>query len=193
MTPAQRLLLVPLLAPLLAVLLLAGLNPAPRLSLQLLTWRSASLPLGAWLAMAASGGALFSAAAVGLGFGKAGRLSWSDRRRPDSGAAGSSDGPWREPEWDDRGAEPPRSRAPRPAERREASGVSAGPSRPIGEPAPTVAVPYRVIHRSSERDGAATVGHPSAGAAAAGWPQPPVGAPAPGTSGHWGDPLPEDW
>lgn len=193
MTAARRLLLVPLLAPLLAVLLLAGLNPAPRLSLQLLTWRSASLPLGAWLAMAASGGAVLSAAAVGIGFGQAGRLSWHDRRRPGSGAAGSSNGPWRQPERDERAAEPPRSPASRPAERREASGVSAGPSRPIGEPAPTVEVPYRVIRRSRQHEGAATVGHPAAGVAATDGRQPATAAPVAGTGEPWGDPLPEDW
>ncbi|NDG74661.1 MAG: hypothetical protein EBX49_04845, partial [Synechococcaceae bacterium WB8_1B_136] len=62
----HRLLLLPLLTPLLAVLLLGAINPRPWVALQLLTWRSPALPLGAWIGAAAAAGAGLSAAATGL-------------------------------------------------------------------------------------------------------------------------------
>jgi hypothetical protein len=207
MTPARRLLLAPLLAPLLALLLLAALNPAPRLSLRLLTWRSAPLPLGAWLAMAASGGALVSAAAVGLALGQAGRLSWSERRRSGSAATltGDSHGDdrWRQSSREPWEAEPPPPRAPRAAARNAASGFSAGPSRAMGEPAPTVAVPFRVIQRPGERVAATATASAAASATASptqparaeaparGQPEP--AAPASDGLEGWGAPLLEDW
>ncbi|MFM7635695.1 MAG: hypothetical protein ACKO7Z_09005 [Cyanobacteriota bacterium] len=206
MSPARRLLLVPLLAPLLAVLVLAALNPAPRLSLRLLTWRSAPLPLGAWLALASSGGALISAAAVGLSLGQAGGLAWSERRRPDGGAGRASGGTsrWRQPErepWRD--AEPTPAAAPGSAPWREPSGASAGPSRAAGEPAPTVAVPFRVIQRPAHavRSGVAAntptafeVGRSRPVAA----PMPPQrqpvdAAPPHGGGEDWGHPPLDDW
>ena len=45
----QRLLLLPLLAPLLAVLLVAALNPTPASRLRLLIWTSPALPIGVTL------------------------------------------------------------------------------------------------------------------------------------------------
>jgi hypothetical protein len=206
MSPTRRLLLVPLLAPLLAVLVLAALNPAPRLSLRLLIWRSAPLPLGAWLALASSGGALVSAAAVGLSLGQAGRLAWSERRRPDraTGVASGGASRWREPErepWRD--AEPPPAAAPRSAPWREPSGASAGPSRAAGEPAPTVAVPFRVIQRPAHPVGsgvaasapaAVEVGRSRPGAAPMPRQRQPVEAAPPHDSGEdWGDPPQDDW
>ncbi|MFN7900911.1 MAG: hypothetical protein ACK5N0_14865 [Synechococcaceae cyanobacterium] len=209
MTPARRLLLAPLLAPLLALLLLAALNPAPRLSLRLLTWRSAPLPLGAWLAMAASGGALVSASAVGLALGQAGRLPWSERRRSGSAAtlSGDSNGDdrWRPSSREPWEAEPPPPRAAQAAARNAASGFSAGPSRAVGEPAPTVAVPFRVIQRPGERVAAtATTTTTTAATATAAPTQParaatparsqpePAGPSSDGQEG-WGSPLLEDW
>jgi hypothetical protein len=200
MTPARRLLLLPLLAPLLAVLVLAALNPAPRLSLRLLIWRSASLPLGAWLALASSGGALVSAAAVGVSLGQGGRWAWSERRRPDRAAAvrtGGGPGRWRDADrepWPD--ASPP---APRSAPWSEPSGFSAGPSRSVGEPAPTVAVPFRVIQRPAQPVGVGSRGPAQAGrsqAAAVEAParhSPVAAAPAPAAGEDWGAPPQDDW
>jgi hypothetical protein len=53
-TVLQQLLLIPLLAPLLAVLLLGAINPRPQVALRLLVWTSPALPLGAWIAAAAA-------------------------------------------------------------------------------------------------------------------------------------------
>ena len=56
----RRLLLLPLLSPLLVALLLAALNPRPALSMRLLIWRSPELPIGLWLGAGAGGGALLN-------------------------------------------------------------------------------------------------------------------------------------
>jgi len=124
----QRLLLLPLLAPLLLVLLVGALNPRPNMSLRLLIWSSPALPIGAWLALAAGGGAGLSAAAAALAL-QTGPVSLRRqvRREP------------RDPmdSWE----EPPKAAAP-PSPRQ-----AAGPQRPPGDPAPTVAVPFRVIRK----------------------------------------------
>ncbi|MEA5412824.1 hypothetical protein VB737_13710, partial [Synechococcus sp. BA-120 BA3] len=62
----HRLLLLPLLSPLLVTLLVAALNPSPSLALRLLTWQTPSLPIGLWMAVAAGGGAALSAGATAL-------------------------------------------------------------------------------------------------------------------------------
>jgi hypothetical protein len=128
-----RLLLLPLLAPLLAALLLAAVNPRPPVSLRLLTWRSPALPLGAWIAAAAAGGAGLSAAAAALALRES--SPGLRRRVRRSEAAGRFDQaePW---------AERRRERATPPP--------TAVPTRTPGEPAPTVAVPFRVIRRAAE-------------------------------------------
>lgn len=48
---ARRLLVVPLLSPLLAVLLVAALNPRPQLAFRVLTWTTPQAPLGLWLSL----------------------------------------------------------------------------------------------------------------------------------------------
>ena len=62
MSLLQRLLLLPLLSPLLALLLLAAVNPRPWVALRLLTWTSPAWPLGAWIGAAAAVGMLFGSA-----------------------------------------------------------------------------------------------------------------------------------
>lgn len=126
----QRLLLLPLLAPLLAVLLVGALNPRPRLALRLLTWTTPALPIGAWIALAAGGGAGLSAAGAALAL----RTAPEALRRQVRRAAPDPLEDWRAPR--DQGQAPP----PRPV---------AGPQRPPGDPAPTVAVPFRVIRKGS--------------------------------------------
>jgi hypothetical protein len=142
----RRLLLVPLLSPLLAVMLVAALNPGPRVSLRVLTWQTPRAPLGLWLATAALGGAALSGGAAGLalrgGPGRPGRRvvsrrteEWEPwlqepegrRERPPE----PRDTPWRDPE----------------ARGRVAPAVSVAPARAPGEPAPTVVVPFRVLRR----------------------------------------------
>jgi hypothetical protein len=65
-TLLRKLLVLPLLTPVLMVLVLAAANPRPDLSLRLLTWRSPTLPLGTWLAIGAAGGLSLGAGASAL-------------------------------------------------------------------------------------------------------------------------------
>lgn len=147
----RRLLLLPLLSPLLALLVVGALNPQPGLSLRLLTWSSPALPLGAWIALAGAGGAALSAGATALALGEGGApLGRQVRRR--MGPQGRE--PWEEEPLEER--EPSGRRRWREAEpeppaqdTRAPAWVDAGRSRAPGEPAPTVAVPFRVIRRGS--------------------------------------------
>ncbi len=132
MTVLQQLLLIPLLAPLLAVLLLGAINPRPPVALRLLVWTSPALPLGAWIAAAAAAGAGLSAAATTLALRQG---SASDQPPTPFRRGHATAGP----------GEP--AAAPRP--RSQAAGAGVGPSRAPGEPAPTVEVPYRVIRRGT--------------------------------------------
>jgi hypothetical protein len=159
----RQLMLLPVLAPLLAVLLLAAANPRPGVSLRLLLWSSPTLPLGAWIAAAAAGGAGLSAAATALALRQGAREAWT--AAPPSGTRAS-----------ERAATPPRQTSRQAPLRPQPGAGGAGPSRAPGEPAPTVEVPFRVIRRSSAAPG------PSAAAARTdnddGWDQP--------TSEAWG-------
>lgn len=130
-----RLLVLPLLSPLLAVLLVAGFNPGPRVSFRLLTWQSPQAPLGLWLAVAALGGAALSGGAASLArrqeSGRALRRTVTSPSR--ERVAWLRDAP--EPPWDDS------DRADWSAAPRE----SVPPARAPGEPAPTLVVPFRVL------------------------------------------------
>ena len=158
----RRLLLLPLLAPLVAALLLAALNPRPSLSLRLLIWRSPPLPIGLWIGAGAGGGALLSAAATALALVQGGtRQRPSGRRR--QGLAAEHPEPWDEqprrsggPSWFTRASQgfaptPQDSAGPQQAATGQGLGSrgGAGPQRAPGQPAPTVAVPFRVLHRPS--------------------------------------------
>jgi len=149
----HRLLLLPLLTPLLAVLLLGAINPRPWVALQLLTWRSPALPLGAWIGAAAAAGAGLSAAATGLalqaGAAAAGtppgrrqvRRSRSDNRNDSDHDEA--------PIWPEPGPPEPMAQD-RTAEASGGWGGWAGPSRAPADPPPTVAVPFRVIRRGGK-------------------------------------------
>ena len=158
----RRLLLLPLLAPLMAVLILAALNPRPSLSLRLLIWRSPPLPIGLWIGAGAGGGALLSAAATALALVQGGtRQRPSGRRR--QGLAAEHPEPWDGqprrsggPSWFTRASPgfaptPQDSAGPQQAATGQGLGSrgGAGPQRAPGQPAPTVAVPFRVLHRPS--------------------------------------------
>ncbi|MCP9833303.1 MULTISPECIES: hypothetical protein [unclassified Cyanobium] len=138
----HRLLLLPLLSPLLVTVLVAALNPSPSVALRLLTWQTASLPIGLWMAIAAGGGAALSASATALALHQGERtpLHRIVRRREERQRQA-----WTPP-WGDDSDETPSW----PAAATTVPPVSpapAGPSRAPGEPAPTVSVPYRVLHR----------------------------------------------
>jgi len=158
----RQLLLVPALAPLLAVLLLAAVNPRPRVSLRLLIWSSPTLPLGAWIAAAAAGGAGLSAAATALALRQGSQGAWSAAAFPRERTSG-------------RAAGPPQQGPQQAAQRPQPPAAGAGPSRAPGDPPPTVEVPFRVIRRSSQaQQPAAAVGNDNDD----GWDQP--------TSEAWG-------
>lgn len=145
----RRLLLLPLLSPLLAVVLVGALNPRPSVSLRLLTWSSPSLPIGIWMAAAAGTGAVLSGGATALAIGEAGgSLRRRVRRRQGSAAAEPS---WSAEVWDRVPDRDEARDAPRRAQRQQVvegpPSWGAGPSRAPGEPAPTVAVPFRVLRR----------------------------------------------
>jgi hypothetical protein len=166
----RRLLLLPLLAPLLAVMVTGALNPRPPVRLRLLIWTSPPLPIGVWLLLASGGGALLSAGATALALRGEGQALQRRVFRAKTSRQG-----WPEPE-------PPRSWAPAPGPatdpRPTASTPSAwapadaGPSRKPGEPAPTVAVAYRVIRRPSATTNAAASAGQGIGTAD-GWDAPP--------------------
>jgi hypothetical protein len=143
----RRWLVLPSLTPLLAVLLVAALNPLPQLSLRLLTWSTPRAPLGLWLSGAALGGAALSGAGTALalrqGAGPRGRRRVTSRRADTWPREDSRD----DHGWDE--AADPRAdgwRPPRADGWREERGAVPPPRAP-GDPSPTVAVPFRVLHR----------------------------------------------
>ena len=143
----RRLLLLPVLAPLVAVAALALLNPRPAVALRLLIWSSPALPIGSWLAIAVAGGGLMSAAATSAALQSSTVLRRQVRVSP---------GP----------------RSPEPG-----STATAGPQRPPGAPPPTVEVPFRVIRRgatsSKPSEPEAATPAPVASAVGDGWSQAP--------------------
>ncbi len=142
----KRVLLLPLLSPILATLVVGAVNPKPAVSVRVLTWTSPALPLGLWLTGASCLGAGLSAAGAALalqGSGPEILPRRSLRRRAERRV----------------GEEEPAPNAPRSNEPRwdwgfeaeaEPAAPWAGPSRGAAEPAPTVSVPFRVIRRAEE-------------------------------------------
>lgn len=199
----RRLLLPPLLAPLVAALVVAALNPRPSLSLRLLIWRTPPLPAGAWIALAAGGGALLSAGATGLALREGGGATPLRRRvreergeRLERGERRDGAEPWAEEGAWGRGASwaeaEVRQAAPAP--------FTGAPARPPGEPAPTVEVPFRVIRRGAAAGGApssaAAASAPAGHRAAPGRPEArtrPEAVQQPVPADDWGGELAEDW
>jgi hypothetical protein len=124
----QRILLIPSLLPLVAVLVLSSLHRGEPTRLHLLGWSSPEAPLGVWTALAATGAAALSASSSLLIFPRNQPL----RRRLHRPYEAPST-----PEWQVDGAQPPQDRSP----------VPTPPQRDLRDPAPTVAVAYRVIKR----------------------------------------------
>lgn len=188
MSLLQRLLLLPLLSPLLALLLLAAVNPRPWVALRLLTWTSPAWPLGAWIGAAAAAGAGLSAAATGLALqGAAQTLERRQvRRRPEDDWSTSAE--VNEPQT--RTASPRQRQSAETSESPAWGGWSgwAGPTRAAAEPAPTVSVPFRVIRkgRAQSSAGAAT----RASAASSGTTSQPSGG---SSADDWTTPASDDW
>ncbi len=205
----RRLVLLPLLAPLLAVVLVGALNPRPWVGLRLLIWRTPEWTIGSWLVLAATSGGALSATATALALqaGSAGSRRQRHRSIPDGRSRGGW--PWGQGEGPGGGAaetwvdgpspEPPAAWGPDRREPAEASWPGqawAGPSRDPGEPPPTLSVPFRVIRRGTAAgaaDNAAPDRRQSAGASRSPGPAGPAqgspadardGTPAPGR-GFW--------
>jgi len=133
----QRLLLLPLLSPLLAVLLVAAVNPKPWLRIRLLTWTSPTWPMAGWIAAAAGLGAAISSAGTALALQDQG-LPVLPRRQVRRGSGSDTGSNGQEAAGQDDWVEEP-----------AAPSAWAGPARSAGEPAPTVSVPFRVIRKGS--------------------------------------------
>ena len=167
-----RILLIPCLAPLMAVLLLSMMHRGDPTRLRVLAWESPSLPIGAWTAMGAGGGAL-----IGGGIALLLRPSRLQLRRT-----------LHQQSWAER-SDNSNHRKQQPVR-----GPSPGPERDLRDPAPTVAVPFRVIQRparksadKSRRPEPGTA--PEAGTA-------PVASTAMDSSrsnGDWGDDPARNW
>ena len=119
----QRLFLVPCLAPLLALLLIAVSTTRTPSRLQILLWTSNPQPIGLWMALAVIGGAGLSGLAALLLMPAAPSLRRQIHQPVESNRSS-----------DDFGINPPK-------------GADPMPERDIRDPAPTVAVPYRVVQR----------------------------------------------
>ena len=123
----QRLFLVPCLAPLLALLLIAVSTTRSPSRLQILLWTSNPQPIGLWMALAGVGGAGLSGLAALLLMPAAPSLRRQIHQPVESNRSS-----------DDFGINPPK-------------GADPMPERDIRDPAPTVAVPYRVVQRGASQ------------------------------------------
>ena len=128
MTLLQRLLLIPSLAPLVAVLVLSALHRGAPTRLHLLGWSSPQAPLGLWTALAATSAAALSASSALLIVPRNQPLQRRLHRPYETPSA---------PEWQADRARSPQDRSP----------VPSPPQRDLRDPAPTVAVAYRIIKR----------------------------------------------
>ena len=156
----QRLLLVPCLAPLLALLLIAVSTTRTPSRLQILLWTSNPQPIGLWMAFAGFGGAGLSGLAALLLMPAAPSLRRQFHQPVEPNR-----------QVDDFGINPPKVADPMP-------------ERDIRDPAPTVAVPYRVVQRGSSQQRRAS--------AAPDRKTEPV-ASQPMSSMDWGDSPDQDW
>lgn len=174
----QRLLLVPLLSPLLAVLLLTAFNTRPWVSVRLLIWSSPSWPIGGWIALAAGLGGVVSATGTALALQTESptliRRQVKRRRQDETGAPRDQ----KEPEQD------PYPTGPRAA--------WAGPSRKANEPAPTVAVPFRVIRKGPSPVPPQEQGRGKKGSASATASRAKAANPT-SASDDWNESANEDW
>ena len=155
----RQLLLIPCMAPVLAVLILSVLNPGRSISIRILIWKSPAMPLGVWTAAGVSAGASIGAATALLLVPSGTTL----RRK------------LRQPVHPAPGVDLPRQKPPDPNLL----------ERDVRDPAPTVAVPFRIVQQPS----AGTARHSSHSS-----PQPPRQARQQGTaSDDWETEIDQDW
>ena len=137
MTAFQRMLLIPCLSPVVVMLFIATLNLGQASSLRVLTWRLPSLPIGAWIAVATVFGSGVSAAS-GLAMVTSRPVLRREVRRPATGPHVEETSPREQPHQ------------ARPAQ------PTPWPERDVRDPAPTVSVPYRVVHRGEQANATQT-------------------------------------
>ena len=137
MTSFQRLLLIPCLSPVVLMLLIASLNLGQASSLRVLTWRLPTLPIGAWIAVATALGSSVTAVA-GLSMVTSRPVLRREVRRPAKGPDVQEPLPREQPH---------QARAAQP---------TPWPERDVRDPAPTVSVPFRVVHRGSQANATPT-------------------------------------
>jgi hypothetical protein len=194
----RRLLLLPLLSPLVAATVLGALNPTPVLSLRLLTWSSPALPLGAWISAAALGGAVLSGAGTSLALRPPG-AALRRRVRLERSAPGWEATPPQEEGNRRYSPSPGRAARGRGADPTETYGrgsrasefAAATPTPAPGEPLPTMTVPFRVIRRA---DGARPHAAPVEVAGPGPWSRSAGANPQAGAQlEDWDSPADEDW
>ena len=173
MTALQRLLLIPCLSPLLLTLLVAGLNLGKGGSLRILTWQLPTLPIGAWMAIAA---------ATGAALGSGGALAASPQPPTLQREV-------RQPfEWPPEPSEP--LEPPKPPS--DAASVT-WPERDVRDPAPTVSVPFRVIRRGDSEAETVPAAGPDHGATTTAEASNAAGKSNAEGPNDWNQPLSEDW
>ena len=194
MTRLQKLLLLPCLSPLAVALVVAGLNLRQPTALRLLTWRSGNLPIGAWIALAAAGSALFTAGASLT----AGATATPLRRQVHRPIGWEREA---EPTW-----RPGSDDWPRDADHSQTTPSTnptmVWPERDVRDPAPTVSVPFKVVKRGSGPFSTASArGDSSVSSASSinsstekGTNPPTASTPTTGLStDDWDQPLPGGW
>lgn len=137
MTSFQRLLLIPCLSPVVLMLLIASLNLGQASSLRVLTWRLPPMPIGAWIAVVTVLGSGVSAVG-GLAMVTSRPVLHRKVRRPATGPDLQEPLPSEQPH---------QARAAQP---------TPWPERDVRDPAPTVSVPFRVVHRGSQANATPT-------------------------------------
>ncbi len=189
MTPLQKLLLLPCLSPLAAALVVAGFNLRQPTALRLLTWSSGSLPIGAWIAIAAAGSALFTAGAA-LTAGTTVAPLRRQVHRP-IGWDGDAEPFWRS------GAEERAGGTNRSQAAPASSPTMVWPERDVRDPAPTVSVPFKVVKRGAGPFSASSASHRSSDSSASTANRPDtesVSTPSTDLSADdWDQPLPGGW
>ncbi len=170
MTRLQRLLLIPCLSPLLLSILIGCLNLGKGGSLRILTWELPKLPIGVWIAVAATSGAVLGSGGVLAAGSSTQQTLQREVRRPYA--------------WQEDTSEQVTQRAA------TAAATMPWPQRDVRDPAPTVSVPFRVIRtgRSSKDDVAESEVKEQAFSQRAQTPTPSTTV-----SDDWNQPLSTDW
>lgn len=139
MTKWQRILLIPCLSPLIAVMIISAFNLDQSIRLRILVWQSPSISLGAWIALGGGTGALMGIAKNTLLQKSRISLRRTIHRsyQPNHEVNESN---WEIPLNDEYYQE----------EQYPNESNTLSPERSLNDPLPTVAVNFRVIKRSQE-------------------------------------------